>query len=173
MDHVTAPRSAGRVNQFTASALISGSSRDLPSRWRPGDRGDRYGAAWVRERFEQEGVRYTPSELSKSELYRELLPALNSGRVRLLDDRRLLGQLAALERRTARGGRDSIDHGPRGHDDLANAAAGALHFARSGGVNPVRLWTVGDFFDPQDAAQRIRELVQAGGGAWFPEDGRR
>jgi hypothetical protein len=99
-------------------------------------RGDRYGAAWVRERFEREEVRYVPSELSKSELYRELLPALNSGRVRLLDDRRLLGQLATLERRTARGGRDSIDHGPRGHDDLANAAAGALHFARSGGANP-------------------------------------
>ena len=31
-----------------------------------------------------------------------------------------------LERRTARGGRDSIDHTPGGHDDLANAAAGVL-----------------------------------------------
>src|SRR5262245_64495887 len=32
-----------------------------------------------------------------------------------------------LERRTSRGGRDSIDHAPGGHDDLANAAAGAIH----------------------------------------------
>jgi hypothetical protein len=29
-----------------------------------------------------------------------------------------------LERRTARGGRDSIDHPPGQHDDLANAVAG-------------------------------------------------
>ncbi len=35
-------------------------------------------------------------------------------------------QLCGLERRTSRGGRDSIDHGPGGHDDLSNAVAGAL-----------------------------------------------
>ena len=43
-------------------------------------------------------------------------------------DPRLLGhtlnQLIGLERRTARGGRDSIDHGPGGHDDVCNAVAG-------------------------------------------------
>jgi hypothetical protein len=43
----------------------------------------------------------------------------------------LLAQLTGLERRTARGGRDTIDHGPGGRDDLANAVAGALVFARS------------------------------------------
>ncbi|MGI4794054.1 MAG: Arm DNA-binding domain-containing protein [Janthinobacterium lividum] len=30
------------------------------------------------------------------------------------------------ERRTARGGRDSIDHAPGAHDNLVNAVAGAL-----------------------------------------------
>src|SRR4029450_12286297 len=35
-------------------------------------------------------------------------------------------QLTALERRTSRGGRDSIDHAPGAHDDIANAVAGAL-----------------------------------------------
>jgi hypothetical protein len=35
-------------------------------------------------------------------------------------------QLTSLERRTARGGKDSIDHVPGAHDDLANAVAGAL-----------------------------------------------
>ena len=40
--------------------------------------------------------------------------------------RRLVAQLCALERRTAWGGRDSIDHGPGGHDDVANAVAGAV-----------------------------------------------
>jgi hypothetical protein len=38
-------------------------------------------------------------------------------------------QLRFLERRTARGGKDSIDHGPGQHDDLANSVAGALCLA--------------------------------------------
>jgi hypothetical protein len=40
-------------------------------------------------------------------------------------------QPLALERRTARGGRDSIDHGPgaSAHDDVVNAAALALWIA--------------------------------------------
>ena len=54
-----------------------------------------------------------------------LLPLINSRRIELLDDARLVDQLCALERRTARGGRDSIDHPPGAHDDLVNAVAGA------------------------------------------------
>ncbi len=60
----------------------------------------------------------------KSELYVDLLPLINSRRIELLDDARLLNQLCALERRTARGHRDSIDHPPGAHDDLINAVAG-------------------------------------------------
>jgi hypothetical protein len=41
----------------------------------------------------------------------------------------LIAQLIGLERRTARSGRDSIDHGPGAHDDVANAVAGALVLA--------------------------------------------
>jgi hypothetical protein len=63
--------------------------------------------------------------IPKSDLYRNLLPLLNSRRVQLLDDRRLISQLHGLERRTARGGRDSIDHAPGQHDDVANSVAGA------------------------------------------------
>ena len=45
----------------------------------------------------------------------------------LLDHARLLKQLGSLERpHEQRGGKDSIDHPPRQHDDVANAAAGAL-----------------------------------------------
>ena len=64
------------------------------------------------------GVTVTPSERAKSEIYKEFLPTLNSGNVELLDLKRLLTQLAGLERRVARGGRDSIDHAPGGHDDI-------------------------------------------------------
>jgi hypothetical protein len=68
---------------------------------------------------------------SKSDIYRELLPLVNSGRIELLDNTRLVAQLCFLERRTARGGRDSIDHPPNGRDDVSNAAAGALLLAAS------------------------------------------
>jgi hypothetical protein len=89
-------------------------------------RGDRYAGSWPASRLAAHGIRYEPSERTKSEIYAAFLPLLNSGRVELLDDPRLKRQLLGLERRTARGGRDSIDHAPRSHDDLANAAAGAL-----------------------------------------------
>jgi hypothetical protein len=55
-----------------------------------------------------------------------LLPLLNSRRCELLDNTRLVTQLVNLERRTSRGGRDSIDHSPGAHDDLANCVAGVL-----------------------------------------------
>jgi len=91
--------------------------------------GDRYAGEWPRERFSEAGVSYALAERPKSDLYREALPLLNSGRVELLDHPRLAAQLAGLERRTARGGKDSIDHRPGSHDDLGNAAAGALVLA--------------------------------------------
>ena len=87
---------------------------------------DRYAGAWVAEAFSRQGVTVEQCARPKSDLYGDLLPALNSGRVDLLDHPRLVAQLGSLERRTSRSGRDSIDHGPGGHDDCANAAAGAL-----------------------------------------------
>jgi hypothetical protein len=69
---------------------------------------------------------YEPAAKPKSDLYRDLLPAINSRMVDLLDDARLFAQIVGLERRTARGGRDSIDHAPAAHDDVANAAAGVV-----------------------------------------------
>jgi hypothetical protein len=77
-------------------------------------------------------VTYEQAAKPKSDLYRDLLPAINSRRVDLLDDARLVTQLVSLERRTARGGRDSIDHAPGAHDDLANATAGVVALLASG-----------------------------------------
>jgi hypothetical protein len=88
--------------------------------------GDRYAGEWPRERFRTRGITYEVAERPKSDLYRDLLPVLNSGRAELLDVPRLANQLCGLERRTARGGRDSIDHAPGAHDDLANSVAGAV-----------------------------------------------
>ncbi len=88
--------------------------------------GDRYAGEWPRERFRVAGISYRISEPTKGDIYRDTLPLLNSGKLELLDVPRLVTQLCGLERRTARGGRDSIDHGPGAHDDVANAVAGAL-----------------------------------------------
>lgn len=91
--------------------------------------GDAYGGDWPRSRFRAHGIEYLVADKPKSDLYRNLLPALNSGNLELLDNQRLANQLCGLQRRTARGGRDSIDHPPGQHDDVINAAAGALYLA--------------------------------------------
>lgn len=88
--------------------------------------GDRYGGEWPREQFRKRGIAYDLAEHPRSELYRHLLPTLNSGAADLLDNATLVAQIVSLERRVARGGRESIDHPPNGHDDLANAVAGVL-----------------------------------------------
>ncbi len=87
--------------------------------------GDRYAGEWPRERFAANRIRFEQSAKAKSDLYRDMLPLVNGSRIELPPIRKLTTQLCSLERRTARGGRDSIDHPPGSHDDLANAAAGA------------------------------------------------
>jgi hypothetical protein len=92
--------------------------------------GDRYGGMWPRERMAVHGVDYQVGVQAKSDIYLALLPLLNSGRVELLEHPRLVSQLAALERRTARSGRDSVDHPPGAHDDVCNAVAGSIVYAQ-------------------------------------------
>jgi hypothetical protein len=89
--------------------------------------GDRYAGAWPVERFKVHGITYEQSARPKSEIYVAALPLLNSGSVDLLDNPRLISQFLGLERRTSRGtGRDIVDHARGQHDDVVNAAAGAL-----------------------------------------------
>jgi hypothetical protein len=86
--------------------------------------GDAYAGMWPREQFRKRGITYATSKKNKNELYRDLLPVLNSEQIELPPDDQLVHELINLERRTARSGKDSIDHPPRGHDDVANAVAG-------------------------------------------------
>jgi hypothetical protein len=91
--------------------------------------GDRFAAEWVVSAFRRTSIRYEASPLDKSAIYGETLPLFAQKRVELLDDKRLLTQLRLLERRPRTGGRgDSVDHPPgaHSHDDIANAACGAL-----------------------------------------------
>jgi len=88
--------------------------------------GDKYAGSWPAQEFERHGIRYHHSRKSKSDLYVDALAAFNNGRVELPPDERLVIQLAGLERKTSRAGKDSIDHAPGGHDDRANAVAGLI-----------------------------------------------
>jgi len=75
----------------------------------------------------------------------------------LLDHPKLLNQLSNLERRTARSGRDNIDHQPGGHDDVANAVAGLAAINNLSGFDPTyRGWNEGDAEDEAAANARWR-----------------
>jgi hypothetical protein len=100
--------------------------------------GDRY--AGPRERFRAHGISYEPSAKPKSDIYRDLLPILNAHRAELPDLPRLSAQLCGLERRTARGGRDSIDRPPGQHDDVANAVAGVMCRV-AGAMGELEVWS--------------------------------
>ena len=90
--------------------------------------GDRYSGSWCSSQFQEEGITYKNSELSKSDLYLEFLALVMQGQVELLDHRQQTIELRQLERRTGKG-KDTVDH-PKGlHDDLANAVAGACVLA--------------------------------------------
>jgi hypothetical protein len=80
--------------------------------------GDRYAAAWVCDSFSRCGIKYHHSDRDRSAIYLDTLPLFTSGRVRLLDNRRLVTQFAGLERKTSSIGKDRVDHGRGGFDDV-------------------------------------------------------
>jgi hypothetical protein len=94
--------------------------------------GDRFSGEWVRESFRERGITYIVSDKTKSEIYGAFLVLANSGLVQIPLHRRLISQLQRLERRVLRGGREFIDHATGAHDDVSNAACGAMVLASSG-----------------------------------------
>ena len=126
--------------------------------------GDRYAGEFPRELFRKHGIAYDLAKQTKSELFRDLLPLLNSGRIVLPRNDRLQGQIVGLERRTSAVGRDTISHPDRGHDDVANAVAGAAALSKFGGYDTSMRWVSGDD-DSGDAWQRVRlqAFINSGG----------
>ncbi len=109
--------------------------------------GDRYAAEFTSQAFRSRGYRYNLKSKNefdargtnkilkaKSQLYLDLLPRLCSRGVELPDDDVMIDQLAALERRTRSGGRDSVDHPQGQHDDVANVVAGVVNAAATNRV---------------------------------------
>ncbi len=115
-----------RARRGTPAEIVAGYASLLASYRIKQVTGDKYAGSWPADEFKKHGIDYHPSEQPKSGLYLDLLPALTSGRVELPPDTRLINQISGLERRTSRAGRDSIDHGPGGHDDRANVVAGLV-----------------------------------------------
>lgn len=86
--------------------------------------GDAYAGETFRAAFEKEGIGYSVSELTKSEIYEAMEVLLNTGRAVLLDQEVMESQFLGL---VWKGGK--IDHGSGEHDDWSNSASGALQCA--------------------------------------------
>jgi len=123
--------------------------------------GDKYAGEWVAAAFRDQGIMFQSAEKTKSEIYLEFEPMVAQGIVELLDHKKLFNQLRGLERRTRSGGRDSVDHYPGGHDDLANSVAGVCVMAKGSGDGP-RVWSLGPAKWPgvSEGAQHIRLMGQ-------------
>jgi hypothetical protein len=149
---------------------------------------DRYSGEWAREMWQKHNIAFEPADRPKSDYYRDTLPLINSGRIELLDHPRLIAQFGGLERRTSRGGRDSIDHAPGGRDDLCNSVAGvaisASGTAWPAGVSNVthsKDWspyekTVRGPSNREEAEEETREWLQTREairqGTWVPTPSR-
>ncbi len=133
--------------------------------------GDKYAGVWPVEAFKSHNIKYEQAAQAKSDLYRDFLPIINSGNVDLLDLDRLTNQLASLERRTARSGKDSIDHAPGGHDDVANVVAGVITslVTKKGGYDLDGFFRneAGEIDDSDESYRNARRYRYVGsGGMW-------
>ena len=88
--------------------------------------GDKYAAQWPVSEFSRNDITYEHSERDRTAIYADFLPLLTSGRARLLDAPRLVGQLCNLERRASPMGRDKGSSIRLARMTISpNAAAGA------------------------------------------------
>ena len=117
---------------------------------------DRYAGEWVAEAFRKQGVRVDVSDLSASDLYLEGQALFTMSRCEIINDERLALQLMSLERRTGRSGKDTVEHPPNMHDDLANAVVGALVFAARGTT-----WTEAEMNARLPQTQRMSPVGRA------------
>ena len=92
--------------------------------------GDNYAGELAKEPVRAAGISYELSKKHKSELYIDpFLPMLNARKIDIPRNERAVNQICSLERSVQRSGRDQITHPTHGHDDIANAIAGAVEVA--------------------------------------------
>jgi len=114
--------------------------------------GDRFAKGFTAETFRSNGVEYREANSTSSDYYIGFQPILNSGRVQLLDSKRLSTQLCSLERKQSRiGAKDNIGHPFGGHDDCAVVVA-ALMSRIVGGSGAPALIKYKDFLNSNGEA---------------------
>jgi hypothetical protein len=92
--------------------------------------GDNYLAQISPQAFALHGITYQPSELSKSQIFAQILPLFSADMIQLLDVKSLHGEFRRLERRPRSGSIGDMIEVPRhGFDDQCNAASGSLLLA--------------------------------------------
>jgi hypothetical protein len=102
---------------------------------------DAYAAGWPISAFAKHGITLTHASLNKSEIYVHVVPLFTSGRVRLLNNQRMIDQLCALRRKVGSSGREIVDHPRNSHDDLANSVCGVLwRLSPSGPASSAENW---------------------------------
>ena len=158
---------------FNPSGAIAEAADELARYALSTVQGDRYAGEFVAEAFRAHDITYEASVRDRSAIYHELLPLVQSHRVRLLDHPDLLRELRGLERRRGASGRDRIDHAPSAHDDRANAASGAVVLAAAP-TTPLAFTFLDSATDADTDAQRAGSaaMVQdaiARDGAFWPE----
>jgi hypothetical protein len=111
---------------FKPKAIVKKFAADIKRYHLGSVKGDAYAGEWPRDEFADNGIGYITSDRDKHDIYRDLLPNLNSGIVEFLDNEVLVDEFKSLQRRLTSTGREIIDHPQGQHDDVANSAAGAL-----------------------------------------------
>jgi hypothetical protein len=107
--------------------------------------GDAYAGELAKAPIRRAGIGFDLAKKHKSELYADpFAGVLNAGEVDLpRDHERAVSQICQLERSLQRSGREQITHPTHGHDDVANAIAGAVDLVLN--TSGYRL----DVFDPE------------------------
>jgi hypothetical protein len=141
--------------------------------------GDNYAKEWVAGAYRSAGLDYRRSPKTRSELYLEGQVLFARGLISIPDHAQLVRELRLLERRTARSGKDTVDHGTGGSDDFANALFGAMYVAVKAASRP-KPPTVLPIFIPRHGAepapgktttQAYYDWMNGGGGAYWPGSG--
>jgi hypothetical protein len=65
--------------------------------------GDHWSGDFIRRQFVSHGLSYDVSARTKPQIYLDVLPLINAGRILLLDDDRIIQQALGLERHVPRG----------------------------------------------------------------------
>jgi hypothetical protein len=129
--------------------------------------GDEYAGQTFPAQFTNAGITYTPSLLSKSEIYEAIEPHFNAGKILLLDVQELESQFLGLVWRS-----NKIDHANGERDDWSNACAGVIHKIMAGQVLDLSLMRAfgrrslnlnRGFVDQTDVGQSGDDRVPAAG----------